>query len=161
MKSKKKHRRRKRSRSSSNSSHQLKKPELSHHFDPAPTKTLSWDQPEDMAKYINKNTSKFITYKTLSDSILEENPVPTNVLSIPKLDDYLLVMLEGKKKYMELTRERSLNRIQGKIRDILRPLSRVWEAVSSFTSSREEDTTFDAAEVKSALDKSVVLVGLA
>ena len=102
-----------------------------------------------------------ITDKTLSDSILEENPVPTNVLPTPKLDDYLLVMSEGKKKYFELTRERSLNRIQGKIRDILGSLSRVWEAVSSFASSREEDTIFDAAEVKSALDKAVVLVGQA
>ena len=70
-------------------------------------------------------------------------------------------MLEGKKKYFEITRERSLNRIQGKIRDILGPLSRVWEAVSSFTTSKEEDTVFDAAEVKSALDKTVVLVGKA
>ena len=53
-----------------------------------------------MAKYINKNTSEFITDKTLSGSILEENPVPTNVLPTPKLDDYLLVMLEGKKEYL-------------------------------------------------------------
>ena len=29
---------------------------LSHHFDPAPTKTLSGDLLEDMVKHINKNT---------------------------------------------------------------------------------------------------------
>ena len=83
-----------------------------------------------MASYINKNTNDFLPDKILTESILEENPVPTNVLPNPKLDEYLAVMLEGKKKYFEITRERSLNRIQGKIRDILGPLSWVWEAVS-------------------------------
>ena len=70
-------------------------------------------------------------------------------------------MLNDKRKYFETTRERSLGRIQGKIRDILGPLSRVWEAVTTFTSSKVENTVFDASEVKDALDKSVVLVGQA
>ena len=58
-----------------------------------------------MASYINKNTNDFLPDKILTESILEENPVATNVLPNPKLDEYLAVMLEGKKKYFEITRQ--------------------------------------------------------
>ena len=45
-----------------------------------------------MASYINKNTNDFLPDKILTESILEENPVPTNVLPNTKSDEYLAVM---------------------------------------------------------------------
>ena len=131
------------------------------HFDPAPIKTKSWSLPKSMAKYVSKNSREFISDKNLIETIMDENPVPSNIPAIPTLDDYLSAMLEEKRKYFEITRERSLTRIQNKVRNILGPLSRVWEAITSFSTSDNPDTVFDAAEVRSALDKTVVLVGQA
>ena len=54
-----------------------------------------------MASYINKNTNDFLPDKILTESILEENPVPTNVLPNPKLDEYLAIMLKGKKNTLK------------------------------------------------------------
>lgn len=114
-----------------------------------------------MAKYVSKNSREFISDKTLIETIVDENPVPSNIPAIPTLDDYLSAMLEENRKYFEITRERSLTRIQKLVRNILVPLSRVWEAITSLSTSYNPGTVFDAAEVRSALDKTVVLVGQA
>ena len=45
-----------------------------------------WQLPEEMVKYLNRYSDKFIQEKSLKDSVLLVNPVPTNVPKPKRLD---------------------------------------------------------------------------
>lgn len=42
-------------------------------------KKHKWKLPRDMARYVNKHLNKYIPEKDLKDSIMDQNPVPSNV----------------------------------------------------------------------------------
>ena len=47
-----------------------------------------WELPDELASYANKYLQKFVKEKSLKDSILNENAVPTNITKLRKLDVY-------------------------------------------------------------------------
>ena len=49
-----------------------------------------WELPDKVAFYANKYLQKFVQDKNLKDSLLNENPVPTNITKPRKLDEYLM-----------------------------------------------------------------------
>ena len=53
-----------------------------------------WELPDELASYANKYLQKFVQDKSLKDSILNENPVPTNITKPRKLDEYYKEVLE-------------------------------------------------------------------
>ena len=53
-----------------------------------------WEIPDELASYANKYLQKFVQDKSLKDSILNENPVPTNITKPRKLDEYYKEVLE-------------------------------------------------------------------
>ena len=47
-----------------------------------------------MAKYVNQHLLKYIPEKDIQDSIMEENPVPDNILQGKPLDTFLKELLD-------------------------------------------------------------------
>ena len=70
-----------------------------------------WELPDELASYANKYFQKFVHKKNLKDSILNENPVPTNITKPRKLDEYYKELLEENRAKRELTLDGTLEKI--------------------------------------------------
>ena len=56
-------------------------------------KEYAWEVEGKLAEYFNKNARKFIPTKTIKEHILDECPVPSNLLDTPKLDTALAAVI--------------------------------------------------------------------
>ena len=54
----------------------------------------NWELHENLAKNINKYLQKRVHEKTLKDSVLHENHVPTNISKLRKFEEYYKELLE-------------------------------------------------------------------
>ena len=68
---------------------------------------------------------KRISDQEIKESVLENNPVPSNFLSRQKLDDYVLKNLLEAGKKDEIFSDRSQMRTQENLTNIMRPLGRL------------------------------------
>ena len=69
---------------------------------------------------------KFVKDKNLKESILNENPVLTNITKQRKLDEYYKELLEENCAKRELALDCILEKIQSKTLNIMEPLSKLW-----------------------------------
>ena len=69
---------------------------------------------------------KFVKDKNLKESILNENPVLTNITKQRKLDEYYKELLEENRAKRELALDCILEKIQSKTLNIIEPLSKLW-----------------------------------
>ena len=81
--------------------------------------------PNDLASYANKYLQKVVQDKNLKGSIMNENPVPTNIAKPRKLDEYYKELLEENRAKRELTLDGTLEKTQSKTLNIMRPLSKL------------------------------------
>ena len=95
--------------------------------------------PKKLLKYADHYLKKFIPDKELKDSILTENPVPKIFMKVPSLDVFKQDTMKEERRNYELTMDLVLEKVQGKTRDVLGPLSRVWAYLQEVTSSDHED----------------------
>ena len=86
---------------------------------------LDWELPDELASYVKKNWQKFVQDKNVKDSILNENPVPTNTTKSRKLDEYYKKLLGENCAKRELTVDGKLEKIQSKTLNIMGPLSKL------------------------------------
>ena len=68
---------------------------------------FKWKLPQGMASYANKYFEEFIPEGDLKEAILTQSPVPENMDTVKKLDDFLKDLLKEKKK----TNEQNLEKI--------------------------------------------------
>ena len=67
--------------------------------------------PKGMASYVNKYFEEFIPEGHLKEAILTQSPVPENMDTVKKLNDFLKDLLKEKKKtYEQNPRERKTSR---------------------------------------------------
>ena len=85
-----------------------------------------WELPDELASYASKYLRKFVQGKILKDSILNENPVPTNITKPRKLNEYYKELLEENRAKRELTLNGTPEKIQSKALNIMGPLSKLW-----------------------------------
>ena len=73
-----------------------------------------WKLPDEFASYENKYLQKFVQDKNLKDSILNENPVPTNIkyYQARRLAEYYKELLQENRAKRELTLDCTLEKIQ-------------------------------------------------
>ena len=76
--------------------------------------------------YANDNFETYILEKEVKSSILLENPVPNNIDPVKKLDDVLKSILRDKNQSNDINFDNILEKIQGKVRDVMGPLSKLW-----------------------------------
>ena len=95
----------------------------------------------------------------------EEFSVPSNIREVPKMDDFIMSMWENNNKTFMPEKDRDLERTHKRIRDVMGPLSCVWNTVEHFRASLEnpkiepEEMAIDV--VADALQKSVMLLSQA
>ena len=61
---------------------------------------FKWKLPKGMASYANKYFEEFIPEGDLKEAILTQSPVPENMDTVKKLDDFLKDLLKEKRKLM-------------------------------------------------------------
>ena len=116
-----------------------------------------WELSDDLAAYAN--STKFIPDRDIFDNILENNPVPKNILETPKLDPFVISLLTNTHNSFEITRDKQMTRISNKLRDVYGPLSKVLHQMDAFKHSGETEMVFDHDQFSKALEQSVTLIG--
>ena len=92
-------------------------------------KEYAWEVEGKLAEYFNKNARKFIPTKTIKEHILDECPVPSNLLDTPKLDTALAAVIpEG---HTALNEVEAPGGIWESIRNIAAPQMFLWQEIES------------------------------
>ena len=81
--------------------------------------------PEEMAEYENDHLQTFLSEKRVHDSILMENPIPSNADQPQKVDDFIVLLMSKNETAVDLL----LEKVQQKIANVMGPLTRVWKAL--------------------------------
>ena len=63
----------------------------------------------------------------MKGAILTQSPVPENMDTVKKLDDFLKDLLKEKKKTNEQNLENIFEKLQNKTRDVMGPLAKLWK----------------------------------
>jgi len=114
---------------------------------------------DDLANYTNSQCRKYIPDKDIMESFLENSPVPDNIDKTLRLDTTMESFLRDKGASTTIAKDKSLTRICGKVRDVLAPLSKVWQLVEKARAGNGGE--FDVDETATLLQQSVTLVGQA
>ena len=81
---------------------------------------------EDMLSYILKQFHSFIPEADFEDSILKNNPIPNNVPPPAPLDEFWRGVLEQNHKYLQMQKDKLLQKLQQKVLNVLDPLLKIW-----------------------------------
>ena len=65
-----------------------------------------------MAKYANSNFNQYVQERDSKESILTENPVPSNITEVKKLDEFMSNLLKENNQTSVCTLETKLEKIQ-------------------------------------------------
>ena len=117
--------------------------------------------PPDMAQYANVNFDTYIKEADLIKAVLIKNPVPENINPVKTLDDFVKDILKDKKKQKDLDFDNVLEKIQGRNRSAMGPLSKIWTAVESARLSQEDSVEVDLKEIEEFVEQTVLLLGQA
>ena len=90
-----------------------------------------------MAKYANDNFEEYIKDRDVKKAVLVENPVPNNLDSVKKLDDFVHDILKEKHKQSDIDWNNALEKIQEKTRNVMGSLSRLWNMVEEANVSKQ------------------------
>ena len=77
------------------------------------------------------------------------------------LHDFVKDILKNKKKQKDLDFDNVLEKIQGRNRSVMGPLSKIWTAVESARLSQEDSVEVDLKEIKEFVEQTVLLLGQA
>ena len=85
----------------------------------------------------------------IEKDVLEKHPVPGNLSETLKMDLTINTFLMGKgiPGKIAISKDKSLLRISDKIRDILGPLTTVWQQVERVRSKESDDNVIDIDEL--------------
>ena len=88
-----------------------------------------WKLPSEMKKYARKNFNSHISDKELEESILDDNPVPSNFMVPRALDVFFKEFLEEGGKHGVVQNDKSLMKSQQHIINIMGPLGKLWNYI--------------------------------
>lgn len=121
-------------------------------------KKNGWKIDKKLNKLVKKKFLKHIPDQEIKDSILDENPAPSNFISKLKLDDYLQEILSEAGKKDEIFSDRTLMKAQGNLINIMGPLGRLLEYLDHLKS--DDKGVIDLDLLMKLVDQCVVLVGV-
>ena len=88
-----------------------------------------------------------------------KTPRPENLDLVKKLDDYLQELLKQKKRPQNIVTGNPLEKVQDKVLDITRSLSKLWVMIVQGNSGRGSSSTAEMDTVLELLEKTVLLIG--
>ena len=121
----------------------------------------AWSLPSDLADYYNEFSREFFEDDDLTNEkgfpIKEVNPVPENIVKVPKLDNFVEEDWRDKKSLSE--GDHDLARVQERIRDVMGPLAKVWLVLEDV--KKDNDTEINIEELVEWTHHSVLLLAQA
>ena len=114
-----------------------------------------------MAQYANVNFNTHIKEADLIKTVLIKNPAPENINPVKTLDDFVKDILKDKKKQKDIDFDNVLEKIQGRNRSVMGPLSKIWTAVDSTKLSLEDSVEVDLKEIQDFVEQTALLLGQA
>ena len=89
-------------------------------------KRINGNLANNLKMWIQAKFLKHISDQEIKETMLENNPVPSNFLSRQQIDDYLLEILSEAGKKDEIFSDRSLMKTQENLANIMGPLGCLW-----------------------------------
>ena len=117
-----------------------------------------WRLPEELADFCNENANKFKPDKDQVDTVTGDLPEPTNIVAVPKMDDFIASMLSTKGKNVVVDKDKDFIRIQNKIRDVMGPLTAAWKDIELFRTG-QTDESIQVDVLADQLQKSIIVLG--
>ena len=110
-----------------------------------------------MKKWAKAKFLKHISDQEIEESILENNPVPSNFLSRQKLDDYLLEILSEVGEEDGIFPDRLLMKAQDNLTNTIGPLDRLWAHLDHL--ERDNEGVIDLNKLLELVEQYLILVG--
>ena len=117
----------------------------------------NWKLPSTMAEYANKQFRCYISEKDIEESLLSKHPVPSNIQKVGKLDDFMKSILAS--QTVCLSSDAMMEKIQTRIRQIMGPLSRLWNGLEDVRSSKSDCVNVPIDEFVNLVEQTTFLVG--
>ena len=114
---------------------------------------FKWLLPEEIAEHMNDHFQTFLPEKRVHDSILMENPIPSNVDLPQMVDDFIVQLMSKNEAAVDL----SFGKVQQKIMNVMGPLARVWKALEDV--KNDPTLTLSLEEVATNTGKAVLFLG--
>ena len=102
-----------------------------------------------MAEYANNHFNSYIPDKDIEEQLLTENPVLSNLQQVKPLDNFIGSLLSSQ---TVMTSDHQMDRFQGKILEVIGPVSRLWKGLEGICKAPSDET------VELPVDKFVTLV---
>ena len=129
-------------------------------FEALPDEAVNaWDLPSEMEKYANKHMIKFINDKVITDTVLVDQPVPSNLVKPLKMDEFFKDMLEERKMKSQLAWDQILEKLQHKTVNVYGPLSKVWLTLEDALASDVQQPVIDLEELAKLVEQTILLLG--
>ena len=100
-----------------------------------------------MASYANKYFEEFIPEGDLKEAILTQSPVPENMDTVKKLDDFLKDLLKEKKKTNGQNLQNIFEKLQNKTRDVMGPLTKLRKILEEAKQAEDEAVQISVNEL--------------
>ena len=88
-----------------------------------------------------------------------QSPVPENMDTVKKLDDFLKDLLKGKKKTNEQNLENIFEKLQNKTRDVMGLLEKLWKILKNAKQAEDEAVQISVNELLFYVEQKVQLLG--
>ena len=108
-----------------------------------------------MADYANRNARKYIADKAIMDTILLENPVPSNIIKPLKMDEFFKQMMEESNMKNELVFHNIFEKLQKKTVSIFGPLSKAWCMLEGAMVSDDEQPVLSLEDLSKLMEQTV------
>ena len=110
-----------------------------------------------MKKWAKATFLKHISDQKIKESVLENNPVPSNFLSRQKVHDYLMEIISESGKKDEIFTDKSLMKAKENLTNIMGVLGRLWAHLDHI--GKDNEDVIDFNKPLELVEQCVIIVG--
>ena len=116
-----------------------------------------------MIEYTTKRFTQYVSEKKVKELILDNYPVPQDVpgLEIPTVDDYIPELFLARKADYGKHVDDTWQRVQGRVVDVMGPLSKLWSILDSVRADEGAAGEIDLFECLDLVEKAITILGQA
>ena len=101
----------------------------------------------------------FMADAEVENNILEPKLVPSHILTPAYLGEFLRGVLGDNNKHFPIQHDKIFQKIQQKLLNVMRPLSKTWQKIEEATQSINNRTDIDIYKFKELTEQSTVVLG--
>ena len=121
---------------------------------------FKWSLPSSMVEYVSRHFNASIPDKDIEEQLLTENPLPSNLQQVRPLDNLIRSLLLPSQTVT--TSDHQMERFQGKILDVMGPLSRLWKGLEELRkASSDKAVEVPVYKFVTLVEQVILLLGQA